>query len=519
MSANDFRWFNTLMTALPLFIALNFRMSLQSYAKIMRWWILAKWQWPLRQIDLILDLATSKAVLKLMWHARRPRNGYVPTLTQVACAAWLLVNLAGALSIALLSLTYDVGQPGTNVNFRMGNVSTLDLTREALFDNAYNYIVYPSDKRPPARTPVSDNGTEIQYEGLEMLYERDGRAAWRYQLRDTWNGVTAQSDRFVVARSECHEPEFWHEQETSLSYTGPLGNETLHFTLDRDIASRWTETVAFIHDDKSNNTSCATQSGCSHIIVSYGGAVFSCTNSIMVSGGGRWNATHISDRSGRTLAAAMTVRPDRKPGYGEPTATQGLALPIDDTWSPHTPNAHPYSNSVASTLAQFSMTVLAAAEQGTGGLPPTIPDRTAVRCIVENGGQPYLAAILTIDNWVYVILVILAVPVLQGIMFLVVLSYSDAIIVLEESHVCISRILAPITRDLEGQGSLLGIEDVVKALDERGNRVPLRYAFEETNRHWERERKWQKFRTGFFHRPTGRLWKAQHGKFPEGKYD
>lgn len=115
----------------------------------------------------------------------------------------------------------------------------------------------------------------------------------------------------------------------------------------------------------------------------------------------------------------------------------------------------------------------------------------------------------------YVILIVLAVLVLQGVVFLFILVFSNNIIVLDESHVCISRVLAPVIRELKDHGSLLGIEDVVKALD-HGDDVPLRYTFEETNRHWERESKPQVFRVGLFNKPPGRLTKKI---FPEGKYD
>ena len=37
LRASNSQWLNTLMTALPLFIGLNYRSSLQSYARVLRW--------------------------------------------------------------------------------------------------------------------------------------------------------------------------------------------------------------------------------------------------------------------------------------------------------------------------------------------------------------------------------------------------------------------------------------------------------------------------------------------------
>jgi hypothetical protein len=125
LTTKDAQRLNAWMTALPLFVALNFRSSLQSYVKILKWWILARWDWPVCQFDLIQDITSSKTVLQLMWQSRKIRS-LSPSRTQWACVVWLLANVAGSVCISLLSLAYNMDS-SEGIGIRSGFVTKTDM--------------------------------------------------------------------------------------------------------------------------------------------------------------------------------------------------------------------------------------------------------------------------------------------------------------------------------------------------------------------------------------------------------
>ncbi|KAF2126821.1 hypothetical protein P153DRAFT_368864 [Dothidotthia symphoricarpi CBS 119687] len=165
--------FNALLTVIPLLIAFNFSISLQSYMKILRWWVLAQWYWPLPQFDGIMDAASLGGIPRLIKCSRRQRWVCVPTMVNLSCVLWLLVHVIGAVSVALLSLAYNTGESNGIVT-RGGNVSVLNLTsnsvldnagmsNNSVFDNAWYYGTYSSR---PSKESVSAKATCELYDGV-----------------------------------------------------------------------------------------------------------------------------------------------------------------------------------------------------------------------------------------------------------------------------------------------------------------------------------------------------------------
>lgn len=105
LTSTKVRAFNALMTIVQIGISINLASSLRSYAKTLRWRILASSYRSLKEFDLILSCAEQTSVLKLFWQTRRRRHCYIPTATQLACLVWLSINLASIVGVALLGLT------------------------------------------------------------------------------------------------------------------------------------------------------------------------------------------------------------------------------------------------------------------------------------------------------------------------------------------------------------------------------------------------------------------------------
>jgi hypothetical protein len=189
LTTTEIRLLNAFVTALPLFVALNFRSSLQSYIKILRWWILARWDWPVRQFDLILNIASSKAVFHLMWESRK-RRVLSLNKTQWACLAWLLSNVAGSVGIALLSLAYNL-DPSDGAVTRKGLVSTMHLDSQAAEVALANIYYYRAAASPTTTYVDVTTNKRRDYKGLSITSPEPlcDCSRWEYILTQSSSDV------------------------------------------------------------------------------------------------------------------------------------------------------------------------------------------------------------------------------------------------------------------------------------------------------------------------------------------
>lgn len=86
------RIFNSLVTAISLLLGVNLAASLRSYAKLLRWRMLAICYRPLETFDLVMGCDSLINVLKLVWKARDTKHKYLPSRTQILCFLWLVVR-------------------------------------------------------------------------------------------------------------------------------------------------------------------------------------------------------------------------------------------------------------------------------------------------------------------------------------------------------------------------------------------------------------------------------------------
>ncbi len=86
------RIFNSLITGVSLLLGVNLAGSLRSYAKLLRWRMLAVCYRPLETFDLVMGCDSLMNVLKLLWAARDSKHRFLPSRTQIICFTWLLVR-------------------------------------------------------------------------------------------------------------------------------------------------------------------------------------------------------------------------------------------------------------------------------------------------------------------------------------------------------------------------------------------------------------------------------------------
>jgi hypothetical protein len=521
LKISDAQWFNTLMTALPLFIGLNYRSSLQSYARVLRWWILARWDWKLRQFDLILDAASSKAILKLLWYSGRCVRSCIPTMTQFACLAWLAINLTGAIGIALLSLTYQMEQ-SQGVLMRNGDVSILDVSNESLWAESAHY--YGSSGAPVLLFTWAILNARASWPGLSGSGNTTGRPSicrtcttWNYNFQD-WDpssDVKGLSERTISASASCKGYSILNYTSTSVIYQDAQ-NTTQSFDIPW-VGRPWSTKnpiwypglgANYIYDSKSDcGPRCARMYIIStQVFVKSPSWFYNCTNTVASIEGNSPYAP-LSDASARSLAAASAAYRNATDGEWATNKAYDWSNP----WTLYALNKQYINDEIyaASSLAQFSLVSLANADhvEGTAAwLPPEIPAREAIRKIVR-GSKPYQALRLGV-NWAYAIAIMCAVPGLQLIVLLTIVFFANDVVVKDESHLNTARLLFPVAQKMSHRGSLLQVEEVVGRFGHESARY--RYGWEYVG---------GMLRVGVLERLAGVVMGRNERKFPEGQYD
>ena len=133
LSKREKHIFNSIITGLSIALGLNVAGSLKSYAKILRWRFLASEFRTLEQFEQIMGSDQLINIFALLWSARRqsqktPWLVIWPTVTQLVCLTWILINIASAILVAMLGLTYNLNQSSTAVNSATGNKSVVMLS-------------------------------------------------------------------------------------------------------------------------------------------------------------------------------------------------------------------------------------------------------------------------------------------------------------------------------------------------------------------------------------------------------
>jgi hypothetical protein len=131
------RRFNALTTGIALLLGVNLAASLRSYAKLLRWRMLAICYRPLETFDLVMGCDSLMNVTKLLWKARDHKHRWLPSRTQILCALWLLVHLAVTILVGIIGLNYNLDNSADYVLLKSGNTSILNL--DALSSGNYPF--------------------------------------------------------------------------------------------------------------------------------------------------------------------------------------------------------------------------------------------------------------------------------------------------------------------------------------------------------------------------------------------
>ncbi len=430
------RMFDAFITALQIGIGLNVTSSLRSYAKMLRWRILAVKHRPLREVDLLLDCHEQTKVLKLLWLSRR---SFIPTTTQLVCFLWLFINFAGPLIIALLGLTYSLTQDFTIVISRPGQVKVLDISNLDAPSIASDYRGLTDCSTP---TNLLGTGRNGKYncgwgDGLEC-------PLWTYTFQDSNLNSTiyGASERSVNATASCTSHEI---------LSGGSANETkITYLYQDEIRTQelyeYSPGAARYIYDSSPTAYCGPRCATINAYIWPGSRLdtpspdarfFTCTNTISPVYGSLNNndLIKLNDSTARQVAAAIALQ--ISPNFPQSYA-QYPPNPYGSWFVPGTNKGGIYTeNAVATQISQYSMSAIAAADQGEA---QKLSIRGTHVKSTNDLREPYYATYLDV-NWEFAAIILAIIPIIQFITLLTVMAFANKAIVKDDSNLSIANFL------------------------------------------------------------------------------
>jgi hypothetical protein len=452
------RSFNVLSTGLSLLLGLNLAGSLRSYAKLLRWRMLAATYRPLETFDLVLGCDSQINVLRLLWRARNSRYRYLPSRTQIFCVVWLSVNLVMAGIVASIGLTYNLNTSDQFVLLKSGEISVLDISG-LLSDN---YLFDLSRLQTWGVTGTSRNQVDsFDYADVQQdSYETDGMGDARYwflnlnpdgsQLDVSWRYVdaTAMCTPYNVTDgiygNQTHVIYDNGSEKVNQTFLAPSGPGGLSFATSTNstCGKRCTEVIVFQaiplpHDDFTQITT---------------PMLFVCQNFLSkvvdITGATVPPYGIISDELARMLAGAIGWS-----GIPLPTADSPMEYISYPEASTTGFLADPDEFDMADLIADFTIGALAALDDTTDGFQRTL----------GAGTTPSLAEYLKVDFWKAGALLI-TIPCVQFVMLFIVIHWANRAIIKDDSHLAAAKLYHSLfsRKGLADHGCVLRGEEIVE---------------------------------------------------------
>ncbi|OAL37313.1 hypothetical protein AYO20_03489 [Fonsecaea nubica] len=213
------REFNALTTGVSLLLGVNLAASLRSYAKLLRWRILAACYRPLETFDLVMGCDSLMNVIKLLWKAPNRKRRYLPSRTQVLCVLWLLVHLAVTVLVGIIGLNYNLDTSNDYVLTRKGETSIVDL-------NALSTGDYPADLAAAQEWGVrGETATALDYnsdvvESMQSYFSSsDGYTYYYFQDQNADDSdQVIVSTRYIESQAYCQSYDVTQGVYGNLSY-------------------------------------------------------------------------------------------------------------------------------------------------------------------------------------------------------------------------------------------------------------------------------------------------------------
>jgi hypothetical protein len=466
--------FNALMVLASMWLGTILTSSLREYAKMMRWRILASKYRSLREVDLIMQSESLRTSMKLLWTAR-PERGYGLSKTQLGCLAWVGVNLALAVLVALLGLTYNLETANyPDLEFGLVSVANLSLVRD----------VWGAETRSLSAELGAANGFGIQgqdynfTEGLPpnvhgptpwgnpmtpVIYAPSDWSTMRYYFMDLNienPNLSIFTNKSVAVRGNCTEYEVVSGGDGIDTVVTFLGDNNQSTTLDFVRVGPGAMTYVGVL-----NSTCGPR--CSEIIALqsvdnetiFSPKVFKCHNTIgLVEGIEPYvqsNQTaelyQLPDAQARVFAGSIGWTGFN---YTAGDQYQYVRYPTDSWWSPNVPTN---TSTIAGHIMEFAIEGIAAF------------DNNGPRMVVA-GYYPIAAQVVSVA-WTWAVTLLSVITGLHFVAFVAVVFWASETIIRDESYLSIAKLLHDVVCRLGHHGCLLTGQELAEALGD----VKLRY--------------------------------------------
>ncbi|EXJ77642.1 hypothetical protein A1O3_09870 [Capronia epimyces CBS 606.96] len=454
------RVFNALTTGNSLLLGVNLAASLRSYAKLVRWRMLAVCYRPLETFDLVMGCDSLMNVLKLLWKARDTKHKFLPSRTQILCFLWLLVHMAITILVGIIGLNYNLDTSPDYVLLKHGSVSIVDLdalsTGHYLMDlsTVQNWGVTGEITQPLDMSSSREYQSSYfsSFDGQTLYYFQDSNAA-DYQQKTV-------STRYISTYASCDAYKVVEGQYGNLSYIvyddgqkdvnqslpappGPAGLLVLSM-LNSTCGSRCVDVRSFQAASVPTNT----VDDDSDTILE--GRFFLCNNTVSQVGEdtGTLPADYsVSDLTARMLAGAI--------GWSDnPPVLGGIALSNTYTnFSNYGFTTIPSKSDMANAISSFSMGAIAIMDSSNA----------MTRKNVTDGETPIAAQVLRV-HWSYAGAILAVIPFIHFWTLMAVIVWANKAIIKDDTPLAIAKLYFTFLSQLGDRGCLLRGEQIVQTL-------------------------------------------------------
>ncbi|KIW91242.1 uncharacterized protein Z519_08138 [Cladophialophora bantiana CBS 173.52] len=496
------RVFNALTTGVSLLLGVNLAASLRSYAKLLRWRMLAACYRPLETFDLVMGCDSLLNVIKLLWKARNQKRKFLPSRTQILCVLWLLVHLAVTVLVGIIGLNYNMDTSADYVLTQTGSTSIVDLNSLSTGDYSADLAaVQQWGIRGEVTTPL-DQGYDVEeQQGYYSSFQGYTRYYFQDQNADDPNRVIISS-RYIESLASCQDYTVSRGQYGNLSYiiynNGKKDvNQSLPATpgpggllfiskLNSTCGDRCVEIHTFQaapNPDSNDNGDDDDDGGV--------GTYFICNNTVpqVQDDHNELTSEYLTeDVVGRMLAGAIgwsdnPPTADGKEEYAVYTNSSEMSFPEAlGPWD------------VADLISSFTMGAISFMDNS-----PAMYRKTVI-----SKEQPIAAQVLNV-TWRYAGAILAVIPFIHFCTLVAVILWANKAIIKDDSHLAIAKAYHTLLRELGDRGCLLRGDEIVSVL---GN-PPVAYG-------WQASGEYDRaMHVDVFHNLTTRTEKP----FAEGWYD
>lgn len=461
ISAPQRRIFNSLSTANSLLLGVNLAASLRSYAKLLRWRMLAAVHRPLETFDLVMGCDSLINVLKLLQKAKSDRSRILPSRTQVCCVLWLLTHLAVTVLVGIIGLNYNLETSTEYVLLTKGTVSILSLDALLTDDYAAGLAAVQNWGVRGVVTSPLDYDAEVEFQqtyysdfaGHTLYYFQDDNA------NDTTRGTI--TSRYIESLSSCtgyrvtegqygNKPYvIYHDGDKEVNLTVPAqpgpGGLLVQSQLNSTCGNRCVNMEAFQAE------SFPSDGNLDDYFFVEQARYFVCSNNVSQADDDRRELTWeylFSDVVARMLAGAMGWSANGPSQDGK--SLYAVYTNASDVRFASTPS----EKDMANKLSSFTMGAVSFMDDSTG----------AYRRYVASTEQPIAAQYLHV-TWRYAATILAAIPFIHFWTLLAVVAWANHAIIKDDSHLAIAKVYHSFLQRLSDHGCLLKGSEIVRVLD------------------------------------------------------